>query len=119
MSDAMNDVRDIRLHRLFAQEPLPAPKPALVEAVMARVEQERRNTRMVTSLTALCVLLVAAALAPVVATYISQAFATLQVGTVEVATLGVAGIRTSYFPLLSIALMTLALVGAAAWAIRS
>jgi hypothetical protein len=115
----MNDIRDIQLHRLFAQEPLPAPDPALVEAVMADVERERRNARAVTGLVALCVLLVAAAVAPLAATYISHLFATLEVATIEVAMLGMAGMRGSYFPLVSTALMALAIVGAAAWAIRS
>jgi hypothetical protein len=115
----MNDIRDIQLHRLFAQEPLPEPEPELVEAVMASVESERRNARLVTGVVALCVLIVAAALAPLVTTYVSQALATFHVGTFEIATLGIAGVRNAGLPLVSTLVMALALVGAAAWAIRS
>jgi hypothetical protein len=105
----MNDTKDVRLQRLFAQEPLPAPDPALVTAVIAGVQRQRRNARAVTALLAACVLLVAAVLAPWVATYMSQGFATLQ---------GMA-LRSAHFPLISTALMALASIGAAAWATRS
>jgi len=105
----MTDTPDIHLQRLFAQEPLPAPNAALVVSVMAGVQRLRRNAKAVSLLIALSVLLAAAALAPVVVTYLSQAFATLEVATV----------RTSGFPFLTTALMALASIGAAAWATRN
>lgn len=105
----MTDTNDIHLQRLFAQEPLPASDPALVAAVIAGIQHQRRNARTVSMLIGLCVLLVTAALAPLVTAYISQAFETLQVATV----------RSSHFPLLTTALMALASIGVAAWATRS
>ena len=105
----MTDTPDILLQGLFANEPLPAPDSALVASVMTGVQRQRRNARMVSLLIALCVLLAAAALAPVVVTYLSQAFASLEVATV----------RTSAFPFLTTALMALASIGAATWATRS
>jgi len=105
----MTDTPDIHLQRLFAQEPLPASNAALVVSVMAGVQRQRRNAKAVSLLIALSVLLTAAALAPVVVTYLSQAFATLEVATIS----------TSGFPFLTTALMALASIGAAAWATRS
>jgi len=105
----MTDFPDIRLQRLFAEDPVPAPNASLVASVMAGVQSQRRNARAVSLLIALCVLLVAAALAPVVAMYLAQAFATLEV----------AAVRTSGFPFLTTALMALASIGAATWATRS
>jgi hypothetical protein len=105
----MTDIPDTLLQRLFAQEPLPAPDAALVASVVAGVQRQRRNARAVSLLIALSVLLAAAALAPVVVTYLSQAFASLEL----------ANVRSSGFPFLTTALMALASIGAAAWATRS
>ncbi len=105
----MTDTNDTQLQRLFAQEPLPASDPALVAAVIAGVHRERRNARIVSIMLGLAVLLVAAALAPLVTTYISQAFGSLQL----------AAVRSSHFPLVTTALMALASIGAAAWATRN
>jgi hypothetical protein len=105
----MTDTPDIHLQRLFAQEPLPDASSTLVASVMAGVQRQRRNARAVSLLIALSVLLAAAALAPVVVTYLSQAFATLEL----------ASVRSSGFPFLTTALMALASIGAATWATRS
>ena len=64
--------------------------PALVAAVIAGVERQRRNARMVSVAIGVCVLLVTAALAPLVTTYMSEAFAALQGVT----------LRGSHFPLI-------------------
>jgi hypothetical protein len=37
---------DVQLQRLFAREPVPASDPALVAAVIAGVERQRRNARL-------------------------------------------------------------------------
>jgi hypothetical protein len=100
---------DLQLQRLFAREPVPASDPALIASVMAGVERQRRNARLTNVAIGLCVLLAAAALAPVVTTYLSQGFAALQGVT----------LRSSHFPLLTTALMALASIGAAAWATRN
>ena len=100
---------DVQLQRLFAQEPVPAPDPILVAAVIAGVERQRRSARMVSIAIGACVLLVTAALAPLVTMYMSEAFAALQGVT----------LRGSHFPLLTTALMALASIGAAAWATRN
>jgi hypothetical protein len=100
---------DVQLQRLFAQETVPAPDPVLVAAVIAGVERQRRSARMVSIAIGACVLLVTAALAPLVTTYMSEAFAALQGVT----------LRGSHFPLLTTALMALASIGAAAWATRN
>ena len=100
---------DVQLQRLFAREPVPAPAPALVASVMAGVERQRRNARLVSVATGACVLLVTAALAPVVTTYVSHGFAALQGVT----------LRGEHFPLITTALMALASIGAAAWATRN
>jgi hypothetical protein len=110
----MTDIPDTHLQRLFAQEQLPAPNASLVSSVMAGVQRHRRNARAVSLLIALSVLLAAAALAPLVMTYLSHAFATLEVVTIEVAS-----VRTPGFPFLTTALMALATIGAATWATRN
>jgi hypothetical protein len=56
-----------------------------------------------------CVLLATAALAPLVAMYMSQAITALQGVT----------LHSAHFPLLTTALMALASIGAAAWATRN
>ncbi len=100
---------DVQLQRLFAREPVPASDPARVASVIAAVERQRRNARMVSVAIGACILLVTAALAPFVATYLSQAFSALQGVT----------LRSEHFPLITTALMALASIGAAAWATRS
>jgi hypothetical protein len=100
---------DVQLQRLFAREPVPASDPALVVAVMSGVQRQRRNARVVSMVVSLCVLLATAAVAPLVASYLSQATAALQ---------GVS-FHSSHFPLLTTALMALASLGAAAWATRN
>jgi hypothetical protein len=105
----MNDSQDMQLQRLFAREPLPAANPALVAAVISGVERQRRQGRVVAIAIGVCVLLVTAALAPLVTAYVSEAFAALD---------GVA-LRGAHFPLLTTALMALASIGAAAWATRN
>jgi hypothetical protein len=105
----MTDTPDVHLQRLFAQEPLPEANTTLVASVMAGVQRQRRNARAVSLLIALSVLLAAAGLAPVVVTYLSLAFETLEV----------ASVRTLAFPYLTSALMALASIGAATWATRS
>jgi hypothetical protein len=105
----MSDSNEMLLQRLFAQEAPPAADPALVKAVIAGVERQRRNARMASVAIGVGVLLATAALAPLVATSMSQAFTALQ---------GVA-MRSSHFPLLATALMALASIGVAAWATRS
>ena len=100
---------DVQLQRLFAREPLPAPDAALVEAIIAGVERQRRNARLVPVAVGICVLLAAAALMPLVTTYMSEAFAALQGVT----------LRSAHFPLIATALMALASIGAAAWATRN
>jgi hypothetical protein len=109
----MTDMQDVQLQRLFARESLPAPDPELIAAVITGVQRQRRNARVVTFMIALCILMVAAVLAPLVAGYLSQAFATLQVVAQG------AALRSSHFPLITTVLMALASVGAAAWATRS
>ena len=104
----MNET-DVQLQRLFAREPVPAPVAALVASVMAGVERQRRNARMVNVAIGACVLLATAALAPVVTTYLSQGFAALQ---------GVS-LRGAHIPLLTTALMALASIGVGAWATRN
>jgi hypothetical protein len=100
---------DVQLQRLFAREPVPSFDPALVASVMASVERQRRNARMVSVAIGACVLLAAAALAPVVTIYLSQGIAALQGVT----------LRGAHFPLIATALMALASMGAAAWATRN
>jgi Na+-transporting NADH:ubiquinone oxidoreductase subunit NqrE len=100
---------DVQLQRLFAREPVPAPDAALVAAVIAGVERQRRNARMVSVAIGVCVLLATAALAPVVTMYLSQGFAALQ---------GVS-LRGAHIPLLTTALMALASIGVGAWATRN
>jgi hypothetical protein len=100
---------DVQLQRLFAREPVPASDPVLVAAVIAGVERQRRSARMVSIAIGACVLLVTAALAPLVTMYMSEAFAALQGVT----------LRGPHFPLLTTALMALASIGAAAWATRN
>jgi hypothetical protein len=100
---------DVQLQRLFARQPVPASDPALVASIIAGVERQRRNARWTSLAIGVCVLLATAALAPVVTTYLSQAFAALQGVT----------LRGSHFPLLTTALMALASIGAAAWATRN
>jgi hypothetical protein len=105
----MTDSHDMQLQRLFASEAPPAPDAALVAAVVAGVGRQRRQASMVSVAIGVCVLLVTAALAPLVTTFMSQAFAALQDVT----------LRGSHFPLLTTALMALASIGAAAWATRN
>ena len=105
----MNDAHDMQLQRLFAREAPPAPEPTLVAAVIAGVKRQRRHARVSAIAVGLCVLLATAVLAPLVATYVSQAFAALQGVT----------LRGSQFPLLTTALMAVASIGAAAWATRN
>ena len=62
----MNDTEDRKLRALLALSAEPA-EGSFVQGVMARVERERRATRMSSFLALVCVLLVAAALAPWVA----------------------------------------------------
>jgi hypothetical protein len=100
---------DVQLQRLFARQPLPEPNPALVAAVIAGVEWQRRQSRVVSIALGVCLLLATAALAPLATTCLSQAFALLQ---------GVE-LRGAHFPLLATALMALASIGAAAWATRN
>jgi hypothetical protein len=100
---------DVQLQRLFAREPVPAPSPALVAAVVVGIERQRRNARVVTVAIGVCVLLATAALAPLVAMYMSQAITALQGVT----------LHSAHFPLLTTALMALASIGAAAWATRN
>jgi hypothetical protein len=100
---------DAQLQRLFAREAPPAPNPSLVAAVIAGVERQRRNARVVTVAIGVCVLLATAALAPVVTMYMSHAMTALQGVT----------LRSSHFPLITTALMALASIGAAAWATRN
>jgi hypothetical protein len=100
---------DVQLQRLFAREPVPASDPALVAAVIAGVERQRRNARLVPVAVGICVLLASAALMPLVTTYMSEAFAALQGVT----------LRSSHLSLIATALMALASIGAAAWATRN
>jgi hypothetical protein len=78
-------------------------------AVVAGVERQRRQARLVSIAIGACVLLATAVLAPLVTTYISEAFAVL----------GGVTLRGAHFPLLAMALMALASIGAAAWATRN
>lgn len=100
---------DVQLQRLFAREALPASDPALVKAVIAGVERQRRNAHLVSIAIGASVLLVTAALAPVVTTYLAQGVTALQGVT----------LRGAHFPLLATGLMALASIGAAAWATRN
>ena len=107
----MNEPDDRMLRALLAQSAEPA-EDSFVQAVMARVERERRATRTANVLAVVCALMIAAALAPWVARLVLRGTDLLQQLFVQ---------ASSPTPLLLAAsgLTVLLVAGFAAWASRS